>query len=207
MSSSSSRSSCSTCSSKIDGSTMAAAPNSSSRRIVSRLALRGLAPAMIGFLRVSPRYEVVRSIGPPARACSRSLRGDRHLRRRWTALEVRKVLVRSIFLDDVGLRLAEQSFRFLWLGHRQRAITQLVIGVVLERHRRAWRVETEWVLANPPHRGNVAEERPIPARSCQILLLHAIPEIVAVRDAVAVGEDQRRALIGFRLPESLQSLL
>jgi F-type H+-transporting ATPase subunit epsilon len=52
-----------------------------------------------------------------------------------------------------------------------------------------------------------AEQRPVAAGGRQVLLLHAEAHVDAVRDAVAVGEDQRRPGPGLGLAERLQRLL
>ena len=53
----------------------------------------------------------------------------------------------------------------------------------------------------------VADERPVAARHGAVLLVEALLHVDAVRDAVAVGEDQRRAVVGLGLAEGGQGLL
>ena len=53
----------------------------------------------------------------------------------------------------------------------------------------------------------VAIERPDARLDGQALLFKALAHIDAVGDAVAVGDDQGRAIIGFRFEEGAQRLL
>ena len=57
------------------------------------------------------------------------------------------------------------------------------------------------------HRARVeAEERPVAGLDRQLLLLESVFEVVAVGDAGAVGDDQRRPRVGLRLEERLHGL-
>ena len=87
------------------------------------------------------------------------------------------------------------------------AVAQLVVGVVLERDRRPRRVQPERVLADRAHGRVEAEQRPVAAGGREVLLLHAVAQVEAVRDAVAVGEDQRGSRIGLRFAECEQRVL
>ena len=52
----------------------------------------------------------------------------------------------------------------------------------------------------------VAEQRPIPGLDGEFLLIQAIFQVVAMRDAVTIGNDERRTGIRFRFQKSLQRL-
>lgn len=78
----------------------------------------------------------------------------------------------------------------------ERPIPQLVVGIVLERNGRPRRVQTERPLSGRAHGGFVAKERPLAARRREVLLPQPAAQIVAVCDAVAVGEDPGWTRIG-----------
>ena len=90
---------------------------------------------------------------------------------------------------------------------RQGAIAQLAVDVVGERDARPRRVEQERVLARRARHRVVAEERPVPARDGPVLLVEPVAHLDAVRDAVAVGDDERRPVVRLRLAERLERLL
>ena len=48
----------------------------------------------------------------------------------------------------------------------------------------------------------VAEERPVAGLHGGLLLVHAVAQVVAVGDAVAVGDDERRPVVGLGLAEA-----
>ena len=117
------------------------------------------------------------------------------------------VLVLPVFFVDDLLRLGQQHMGGFRVGVGERAIALLVIGIILERDRRPRRVQAERPFADRTHHWVESEQRPVAARRRQVLLLHTVAQIEAVRDAVAVSEDQRWAAIGLRLPEREQGLL
>ena len=53
----------------------------------------------------------------------------------------------------------------------------------------------------------IADQRPVPAGHGPILLVEPLAHVDAVRDAVAVGDDQRGPVVGLRLAEGRQRLL
>ena len=53
----------------------------------------------------------------------------------------------------------------------------------------------------------VADQRPVPAGHRPVLLVHPLAHVDAVRDAVAVGDHQRRPVVGLRLAQRPQGLL
>src|ERR1700690_15922 len=103
--------------------------------------------------------------------------GCRNLRRRRPTAEARELLVNPVFLIDVGLSLPQQRRRLLRTRQRERLIAQFVVSVVFERDGWPWRIQTERFLADLPHRRVVAEQGPVAAVRCQILLLHAVPQV------------------------------
>ena len=84
------------CSSKIEGSTTAAAPASSSRRILSMSRVSGDADAISGFFRGRPRYVVGRSIFPllrPLGSASRRARLAKPSRAFWSPRKLSRYAV------------------------------------------------------------------------------------------------------------------
>ena len=59
-------------------------------------------------------------------------------------------------------------------------------------------IQLERILALRHQVGIVAEQRPVAGIHGGLLLLHAVGHVVAVRDAVAVGDDQRRPVVRLR---------
>ena len=89
----------------------------------------------------------------------------------------------------------------------ERTVAKFVVGIGLQRNARTRRVEAERILADGAHHRVEAEQRPISAGRRQVLLLHAEAHIDAVRDAVAVGKNQRWPGIRLGLAKRLQRVL
>ena len=113
----------------------------------------------------------------------------------------------AYFSSATACAAASSSAASSGLTARQTAIAQFVVGVVFERDGRARRIEAERRLAGVAHRRIEAEQRPVAAGGRQVLLPHAVAQIEAVGDAMAVGEDQRRPGPGLGLAERQQGLL
>ena len=179
------------CSSNSENSTIAPTPASARRRTPSRCSTSGDADATSGLRSARPMYRVESSISRSLRASAgKSLRAARgHL------------LVGLPALVDRLLGEPEQPLGLGRVGVRQRAEAQLAVAVVGERHPRPRRVEQERVAAGRAHHGVVADQRPVPARDRAVLLVEPVAHVDAVRDAVAVGDHQRRAVVGLGLAE------
>jgi hypothetical protein len=119
----------------------------------------------------------------------------------------RQLLVLTVLLGDDLLRPGEQLFGRGRIGAGECAVSQFVISVGLERDRWPGRVQAKRPLACGAHGRVEPEQGPVAARRRKILLLHAIAQVETVGDAMAVGEDQRGAWIGFSFPEGEQRLL
>src|SRR5581483_8348846 len=122
-------------------------------------------------------------------------------------IEPGKLLVLPVFGVHRRLRLGEDPGGLVRTDVGERGIADLVVGVLLEGNGRPRRVEPEGIESGRAHRRVEAEQRPVAARHREVLLLHAETHVYAVRDAVRVGKDERRAGIGLRLTEGLQGLL
>ena len=112
-----------------------------------------------------------------------------------------KVLIDAIALVDGGLGLAHHLGGGLAVAMGEHGVAQLVIGEIFQLQPRPRRVEAERVAAALPERGIVAEQRPVAGGRGAGLLLHAKAQIVAVGDAVRIGQHQRRARIGLGLAQ------
>ena len=78
---------------------------------------------------------------------------------------------------------------------------------VLKRGLRHRRVERERILAERDVRRIVAEDRPVAGFDRDLLVRRAVREVaVAVGDAVRVGDDDRRAVVGFGFLHGLEHL-
>ena len=119
----------------------------------------------------------------------------------------RHLLVDLPALGDGLLGQPVQAFGLGRVGVRQRAVAQLAVGVVGQRDARPRRVEQERVAAGRAHHRVVADQRPVPAGDRAVLLVEPVAHLDAVRDAVAVGDHQRRPVVGLGLAERLQRLL
>ena len=86
-------------------------------------------------------------------------------------------------------------------GVAERAVAQLPLGVIGQRHARSGRVEQERVAAGRAQHRVVADQRPVAAGHGAVLLVEPVAHLDAVRDAVAVGDDQRRPVVRLRLAE------
>src|SRR6266542_5929066 len=179
------------CSSKSECSTTAPAHATSIRRMLSRDSESGPAEATRGLRSVRPRYEVERSIMAGLRRGSVRRRG-------------RPLLVDAPARPHVLLGLPEQPPRSVGIAVSQHRVARLVVGVLLEVHARRLGVQLHRVLPVPRELGVVAEERPVAGEDGGLLLVHAVAQVVAVRDAVAVGDDERRPRVGLRLAEGLE---
>ena len=69
------------------------------------------------------------------------------------------------------------------------------------------RIEQERVLSGRPQHRVIAQQRPVPAGHGTVLLIHPLTHFDAVRNALAVGDYQRRAVVRLRFAECLQRLL
>src|SRR5690242_831956 len=181
---------------------MALAPTSSSRRILSSSRVSGPADATSGFFSLSPRYLVERSdMG--------SLLGG--LRFRCGFGFGCAILPRSGFIQlppslYLGLCLLQQPLRCFRLAVFQHGIARLVIDVLVERQRGRLRIENKWILTALGQLGIVTEQDPVPGSHGILLLLESVNHVVAMRDAVAVRDDQRRPVIRLRFEKSLQRM-
>src|SRR5829696_7997860 len=104
-----------------------------------------------------------------------------------------ELLVLAPALVDRLLRAAEEEARDLRVALLEHAVARLGVDVVLQRNLRLARVELEGVLAGGGARRVVAVERPVAALDGELLLVHPLRDVYAVRDAVAVSDDERGA--------------
>src|ERR1035437_3689219 len=118
-----------------------------------------------------------------------------------------QLLVLSILLRHDLLSLRQQRLSRFWIGAGERPIAQLVIGIIFERDRGPGRVEPEWSFTNLAHGRIEAEKRPVSAGRRKVLLLHTEAQVEAVSDAMAIGDNERRARIGLGLAEGEQRVL
>src|SRR5690242_5039500 len=102
-----------------------------------------------------------------------------------------ELLVLPIFLEYHLLGLGKQPPCRIRMRSAEGAIAQLVERIVREGDRWPRRIEPERPLADRAHHGIEAKERPVPARDGETLLAHPVAEVESVRDAVAIGEDER----------------
>src|SRR3990172_940892 len=189
-----SASSLSICSSKSERMTMAEAPASSSRGTESRVSASGEAPAISGESSFSPRYSVLRSMG--ALLFRRRRRGD----------DLLELLVDAESLLDVGLGGGHElliTLGTLLLDHAEARLVAHVRGeIALGRAG----VELEGALAEGRTPRVVAIERPVSRLDGELLLLDTVRHVIAVRDALAVRDDQGRSRVCLRLLERLHRL-
>src|SRR5438067_1178219 len=139
------------CSSNSEWSTMAAAPASSIRRMVSRLRDSGDAEGTSGLASCSPRYVVERSgvIG--------FILPDQ--------LRVAQPAIVHILLSQ-----RQQSLCFDRVALGEHAVARLGVDVVLERDAGRFRVEVERLAAVVRQTWVVVEQRPVPGEHRLFLL-------------------------------------
>jgi len=90
------------------------------------------------------------------------------------------------------LRQLEQVFGLFRIALGEHRVAGFVINVVLQRQSRRTGVQLERVPAESGEGGIVPEQRPVAGIDGRLLLIHAEGHIVAVGNAVRVGDDQRR---------------
>src|SRR5207253_1387289 len=83
----------------------------------------------------------------------------------------------------------------------------LYIVWLLEIPRRKILVKLPAVLGAPGPFRIVAVEQPLARMHRRLLVLHRRGHVNAVRDTMAVGDDERRAVVGFGFEEGLQRVL
>src|SRR5437764_12589732 len=104
---------------------------------------------------------------------------------------------------DGCLRLAEQELRRVGVALLKHPVARLGVDVVLQGNLRVARNELERVLSFDGARRVEAVERPTARLDRELLLAHPQRHVNAVRDALAVGDDERRAVVRLRFEESL----
>jgi hypothetical protein len=110
-------------------------------------------------------------------------------------------------LRDGLLGQAVQPFGLRRVAVGERAVAQLTVGVVGERDPRPRRVQQERVAAGCTGHRVIADQRPVAAGHGAVLLVESVSHLDAVRDAVAVGDHQRRPVVGLHLAERDQGVL
>jgi hypothetical protein len=120
--------------------------------------------------------------------------------------QAREMLVEAPARAHVVLSLVQESPRGLRVAVGEHGVAGLVVGVRLERQARRLGIELKRGLAFPGQFWVVAKERPVTGLDRGLLLVHAVAQIVAVGDAVAVGDDERRPGVGLGLAERLEGL-
>ena len=112
------------------------------------------------------------------------------------------LLVESPAVHDIGLSLAQQTFGVVWTAVNQHGVTRLVVDVAVERQRGSLRIKYERVLALGDQGRVVTEQRPMACLHGQFLLVESVHQVVAVGDAVRVGDDDGRSVVAFGFLEA-----
>src|SRR5215471_17391005 len=102
------------------------------------------------------------------------------------------MLVELPAVGYVLLGLVQQLRGFFGVALREHGVAGFVVDEILQRNARGFAIELESAFF-----GVEAEERPVAGIDGGFLLIDAEAEIVAVGDAVAVGDDQARTVVGF----------
>ena len=89
---------------------------------------------------------------------------------------------------------------------RQHGVTSFVVDVFFERQRGRARIQLQGILAQLRQIRVVAVQRPVAGLHRGFLLIHPVHQVVAVGDAVAVSDDDRRPVVGVGFEERLQGL-
>ncbi|MBV6467451.1 MAG: hypothetical protein PGMFKBFP_02812 [Anaerolineales bacterium] len=108
---------------------------------------------------------------------------------------------------DSGLRFLHQFLGAGFVAEGEHLVARLVVGVILQRDGRLFGFDGERILARQGETRVVAIDRPGARIDGELLLLQAARQVVAVRDAVTVGDDERGAVVGFGFDEGAQRLL
>src|SRR6201996_3660847 len=103
----------------------------------------------------------------------------------------RHLFVQSPALIGHLLGETEQTLALGRLDRRQRPEPELALAVISQRHSWPGLVEEERIAARRAHHRVIAEQRPVTAGHRAILLVQTRAQVVAVRHAVAVSDDQR----------------
>ena len=110
-------------------------------------------------------------------------------------------------LVDRLLRQREKPFGLVRIGVGEAAVAQLAVAIVGKREAGAVGIQQEWRRACGAQHRVVSNQRPVSAGHRTVLLVEAITQLEAMCDAVAVGDHDRRPVVGFGLPEGEQRLL
>src|ERR1043165_1096983 len=112
-----------------------------------------------------------------------------------SSLPFGELLVLVPALPDRLLRAGEEELGRRRVALLEHAVARLRVDVVFERNLRLARIQLERVLVLGGGRGVEAVERPVARLDRELLLVHALRHIYAVRDALAVGDDERRPFV------------
>ena len=96
---------------------------------------------------------------------------------------------------DVVLRCAKQFARGLRVALREHGVARLLVGILFERDARRFGVELKRVLPCKTQGRIVAHQRPVTGKHGILLLVQPETQVISVRDAVTVGDDERRAVV------------
>ena len=99
-----------------------------------------------------------------------------------------------------------EQLAHLRIAAREHGVAGFTVGVFLQTDRRCARVELERILAFCAKRGVVAHERPVAGLHRELLLFESVHQVVAVGDAVAVGDDDRRTFVRLSFLEGLDGV-
>ena len=120
--------------------------------------------------------------------------------------DARELLVDRVALLRGLVRLLEKTLEARGIGALDHAEARLVAHVVGDPRFRRTIVEMERRFALGQAARIETVERPYAGIHRQLLLRHAVSHVVAVGDAMAVGDDERRPGIGLGLEKCLHGL-
>src|SRR5579884_1459883 len=103
--------------------------------------------------------------------------------------------------------LVHQRFGAFLVALQQHFEARLIVGELLQRDAWIFRVKDQGVLAFVQQSRVIAIERPVAGLYGQFLLFQSLDHIDAMRDTVAVGDDERGAIIRLGIDEGAQGLL
>src|SRR5690349_5124817 len=114
---------------------------------------------------------------------------------------MREMLVELPAGGDVFLGEFQETFGFFGVALGEHGVAGFVVDEILERDAGGAAIELEAAFF-----GVEAEERPVAGIDGGLLLIDAEAQVVAVGDAVAVGDDEARAIVGFGFEEGFDAV-
>src|SRR5215471_11384727 len=102
--------------------------------------------------------------------------------------------------------LSEKFVSHFWIALQQHRIACFLISVVFQRDARRLGIQLKWILTLLSQTGIPSQQGQVRGQDRGLLLVQPTNHVIAVRDAVTVGNDERWSVERFGFAEGSYSL-